>query len=129
MASRTTEDKVRVVIDTDVADLDFFLASGNEFVSLHLASSGLSDVVLSIIETYIVAHLVAITDPRAASEGVGPLSTSFQSRVDLGLYVTHYGQQAILYDTSGTLSSLAQGAAGKTPKNNSTIIFKNVGRS
>ena len=52
------------------------------------------------------AHFVAIRDVRSASETAGPVSQSFQHRVDLNLNQTQYGQQALILDTSGYLASL-----------------------
>lgn len=61
---------------------------------------------LQLIETWLAAHLYAIRDNRAASEHVGPISTSFQYKVDLGLDVTMYGQTAKMFDSNGGLAAL-----------------------
>lgn len=61
---------------------------------------------LEIIERWLSAHFYAAgPDARTQFEGVGPLMTRFQTRVDLNLSLTHYGQQAMVLDTSGALAA------------------------
>jgi len=67
---------------------------------------GYTDTRLELIERWLSAHFIAIRDPRVASEGAEGLSQSFMYKVGLGLQQTTYGQQAMLLDTKGGLSSL-----------------------
>jgi hypothetical protein len=61
---------------------------------------------LTHIETLLACHFYCLNDPRGSRERVGPLSFEAQSKVDTGLDVTHYGQQAKGLDTSGTLAGI-----------------------
>lgn len=61
------------------------------------------------IETYLAAHFYCIFKPRRLSEMAGKVQQTIESRVDLGLRVTRYGQQAIILDVSGALAGLADG--------------------
>lgn len=58
------------------------------------------------IETYLAAHFYCIFKPRRVSEMAGKVQQVVMSKVDLGLQVTHYGQQAIRLDVSGALAGL-----------------------
>jgi hypothetical protein len=61
------------------------------------------------IETYLAAHFFCIFKPRRLMEMAGKVQQTIESRVDLGLRVTRYGQQAIILDVSGALAGLADG--------------------
>lgn len=65
-----------------------------------------SDTRLELIERWLTAHIYTNRDPRAASEGAGSVSASYQSRVDLGFDTSHYGQTAMRLDTAGGLARL-----------------------
>lgn len=71
---------------------------------------------LTLIETWLACHCYCINDPRGQRERVGPLTFEAQSKVDLGLDVTHYGQMAKRIDTSGALAALDDAIEnGRTP--------------
>ncbi len=59
---------------------------------------------LEMIERYAAAHFYSINVQRVASETAGPVQASYQYKVDLGLAVTTYGQQAMLLDFNGGLA-------------------------
>jgi hypothetical protein len=113
-----TDELVRGVIDIDssITDLSPFINAAASVVEAQC--TGLTVATQTIVETWLSAHFVAIRDMRAASESAGPVSQSFQFRVDLGLNATMYGQQAMMLDTSGGLSSwhkdVVDGDAGTT---------------
>lgn len=81
---------------------------------------------LQEIETLLAAHFYTLRDPRPVSEAAGPVSVTYQSRVDLGLFTSHYGQHAIILDETGVLADIAKGKGrpktagvtwvGKTPE-------------
>jgi hypothetical protein len=76
-----------------------------------------SDHRLKSIETLLACHFYCLNDPRAQRQRVGPLTFEAQSKVDIGLNVTHYGQQAMRLDTSGKLAALEAGVVdGKVGK-------------
>lgn len=106
---RTTDVLVKGVIEVDtlaVPDLTPFIVVANELVTEICVPAGYADSRLELIETWLAAHFYAIRDPRLTSETVGPLSQSIESRVDLGLDVTRYGQMAKRLDTAGGLALL-----------------------
>lgn len=109
MAFRTTPDLVKGVIEVDedsVSDLTPFIIDANLLVNQVCLESGYEEDHLTRIETWLAAHLYAIRDPRTTQETTGPISDMFQSKVDLGFDVTHYGQQAMRLDTDGNLAAL-----------------------
>lgn len=59
---------------------------------------------MDVVTRYMAAHLIAITDPRVASEQVKSLQTSYQYRLDKGLGITMYGATAMMLDSSGLLA-------------------------
>lgn len=81
---------------------------------------------LQEIETLLAAHFYTLRDPRPVSEGAGPVSATYQSRVDLRLFTSHYGQMACALDETGVLELINSGKSkpktvglfwgGKTPE-------------
>jgi len=108
MAFRTTETLIKEIISVSKkqVSLDQFILPANELVNELLTDSGYSSTRLQLIETWLAAHFYAILDPRAKDEKAGPVSQENQSKVDLGLNVTHYGQQAMRFDTQGILARM-----------------------
>lgn len=74
---------------------------------------------LEKIERYLAAHFWQISKPRVQTEGFGQgdLENTIQSKIDLGLFLTHYGQKAAFLDTAGGLARLQQ----KTVTKNSNV--------
>ena len=48
------------------------------------------------IETWLAAHFYTVFDPRIVSGTAGDIRIAFQSKVELGLFTSHYGQHAML---------------------------------
>ncbi len=59
---------------------------------------------LELVERWLTAHFYAVRDPRVVREAAGSVSAQYESKVDLYLENTRYGQQALLVDHSGKLS-------------------------
>lgn len=124
------------VIDASL-DVTLAIDTANELVTEVCASVLASDGVtpyysssrLVLIETWLACHFYCINDPQAKRERLGPITFEAQSQVDLGLDVTHYGQQAKRLDTKGGLALLDQAIKdGKTP-GKVTIKLKWLGKS
>lgn len=49
---------------------------------------------LKLVELYLAAHFVVVTNPATAFEGAGKVQESVQYKLGLGLLNTRYGQQA-----------------------------------
>ena len=57
-----------------------------------------------LVERYLAAHLIAISDPRIQSEQVKTIQASYQVRLSDGLGITHFGTTAMMLDSSGKLA-------------------------
>lgn len=108
MANRVTGDEVAHIIDVeDGADLVPFIDVANRYVTRVLGSE-LTEAVLTDIELYMSAHLVALSSEGGAvtQERVGSSMIQFAtSAFGKNLESTRYGQMAVILDTSGTLVS------------------------
>lgn len=105
----TTASEVRAIISEDdpkrdITDMTPFIAAANSVVVTRLGSSGLSTATLTQIEKWLAAHFYCIMQSRTNMENADNIISQFQSRVDLGLDVTHYGQMAKLLDPTGILA-------------------------
>jgi len=107
MAVRTTEEAVEGIIEVDSSiSLTPFIETANALVTSCCDDTVYTAAQLELVERWLAAHFYAICDPRAVSEHAGPVGATYQSRVDLGFHVTHYGQQAMALDTEGGLAAL-----------------------
>ncbi len=121
MPVRTTYANVAAIIELDpsiVADdatLLPFSTVANELVTewcvgrLHgpiKPEVPYTDLRLELIERWLTAHVYTTIDPRVSAESAGTVSSTYQSRVDIGFDVSHYGQMAMRLDTSGGLARL-----------------------
>lgn len=115
--ARTTAALVAKIIEVDSSiivtpDTDFapFIEWANAIITDVCVPLGYDDERLALIEKWLSAHAYAIRDPRITSEaaGKGAVSASYESKVDLNLNLTRYGQSAMVLDTKGGLASLQQ---------------------
>lgn len=105
--SRTTSTAVSAIIETDVnIELSPFIEIASSILDDVCLASGYTDAKLELIERWLAAHFYTVRDPRAEQEKVSVLSTKYQSKVDIGLNSSHYGQTAMRLDTAGNLASL-----------------------
>ena len=103
---RTTSTLVEAIIEVDSSiGLDPFIAAANALVTEIAEESGHDEERLTLIETWLAAHFYTVRDPRPTSEKAGPVSISYQSSVSLRLNTSHYGQMAMVLDTSGLLTA------------------------
>jgi hypothetical protein len=88
-------------------------------VTTHCSGDGDYDAtLLELIERWLSAHLYTIKEMRRESEKAGSVSAKKQSKVDLGLQSSHYGQQAMLLDYNGHLAVL-----NKNMKEGKTAVY------
>lgn len=107
MSARTTSELVGGIIEVDSnISLDPFITTANELVTEICVPAGYTDERLELIERFLAAHFYTLRDPRPTSEGAGSVQAAYQSKVDLGLKTSHYGQQAMILDTAGGLAEL-----------------------
>lgn len=105
-----TDAEVKALIAT-TRDTTPFIASADLIVSENLAGLGLSDDRLKQIELYLAAHFVAVTEERGGlkSKKIGEASEGYAIS-GRGFSLTRFGQQAIDFDTSGTLKGISSAA-------------------
>ena len=115
--ARTDAAAVGGIIEVDSGiSLTPFIETANQMVTDACSAAGYTAAKLELIERWLAAHFYAIRDPRATSERAGPVGQSNESKVDLGLAITRYGQQAMMLDNAGGLAamnSLATGSPGR----------------
>ena len=109
---RTTEELVGLCIELDdTVDAEFAIEAANALVTeicapVALTNPAYDDVRLELIERWLAAHFYAVRESRLRQENISRLQDQYQSRVDIGFDVTHYGQQAMRLDTAGGLADL-----------------------
>jgi len=107
----TEEVKVLLPVPSSVTDLSAFISLAHELVEKVIVTpypDAHTEAWLTEIEKWLSAHFAAIRYTRTSSESIGEVSEAYQYKVDLDLRCTMYGQQAILLDTTGTLSRLGK---------------------
>lgn len=110
--ARTTASEVEEIIEVeDGVSLTPFITTANELVTeactgTNGPSTAYSAARLELIERWLTAHFYSIRVPRVAAEQAGPVLESVQYKIDLGLDVTLYGQQAQILDTNGGLARI-----------------------
>lgn len=120
--ARVTESEVKEIIETDVTPLTVFISQAALLVSETLEGKGLSEARLKEIERYLAAHYLAATlDPQARSEGASGTSVTYEGAQGMGLQGTRYGQQALVWDTTGTLREL--NGQERRPRSGSSITL------
>ena len=107
MALRTTDAAVKGIIEVDALISTVpFIEVANDLVTELCTSSSYTSTKLELIERWLSAHFYAIRDQRVDTEKAGSVSQKFQYKVDLNMFQTIYGQQAMLIDTAGNLAAL-----------------------
>lgn len=110
--ARTTIDLVEDILDNvDLSETIMlsYIDGANVFVTHHLGSKGLSEILLTEIERWMAAHMIAMTRERQIKKaGAGGAEVEYTGYWTYGLLSTNYGQMAVNLDTSGTLQELAK---------------------
>lgn len=109
--ARVTASEVGEIISTDLTDAQVaaFINSANAIIQENMLEAGMSANILTQIELWLAAHLVAIRDQREQRVNLRDGDVTYQSpRLGLGLDSTTYGQQVKVLDYSGILSGLGQ---------------------
>ena len=125
MAIRTTAGAVKKIIETDLeldSELDPFIETSSalidEVCALALKPDGslfYDAVRLELIERWLAAHFYTMFAARTESDKAGPVSEKIQSKIDLGLQLSHHGQQVLILDTNGGLAALNRNATTGGP--------------
>lgn len=113
--ARVTTAEVSAILESadygDLTDLSAFIAMAT-LLADDCSTAGLSTDKCKEVERWLSAHFVCLMRRQAKSSSVGPISESFDSKIDQGLKATAYGQQAIALDTTDTLRAMSAGGAG-----------------
>lgn len=93
-------------IDTDTPEdeTESFILSAHVLLAAKLDGYGLPDSLLTRIELYLAAHFAVLSYPTVQRETIGPMSTTYVNKIDLGLNNTRYGQTALSMDPTGKLA-------------------------
>jgi energy-converting hydrogenase Eha subunit H len=104
--ARTTLAAVNKIIQydsTNVPDPQLMIDSASLMVT-NVIGTALDASTAELVERYLAAHLIAISDPRIQSEQVKTIQASYQVRLSDGLGITHFGSTAMMLDSSGKLA-------------------------
>ena len=105
--ARTTQSAVEEIIENSTSfDLTPFIEAANHIITKVCTSTSYDATDLEIIERWLSAHFFAIYEARPTEERAGSVSARYQSKVDLGFDVTHYGQMAMRLAYEGELAVL-----------------------
>lgn len=112
MTISVTSNDVQGIIEVRASiNLTPFIDAAIDLVTELCMDCDYSDSRLNRIATWLSAHFYAIREGRPTQERAdGAGGMSYQSKVDLGFDVTHYGQMAMRLDTAGGLAALNQQA-------------------
>lgn len=112
MAVRVSASEVKEIISTSIADATLdssMIANASLLVDELFATTSLSAERLKMIELYLAAHFVAITDEKGAltETAYGDARDGFANVYGEGFNSTRYGQMAISLDTEKKLAEQA----------------------
>lgn len=112
MAIRTDGDTVKAVITTSLSAAEVlatFIPVASDMVDELDDDTDMDDTRLTNIETWLTAHLIAMSKERqAVDEKLGDATVKYGAKLGMHLEATTYGQVALQLDTSGTLKRLGK---------------------
>jgi hypothetical protein len=101
-----TEDDITAIIKTRPSiELDPFIAYGEELYNDHCSEAGYTSAKELKIKTLLACHFYTVRDPRRSGEQVDTIRNDYQSKINYGLSLSHYGQMAMLMDSEGGLAN------------------------
>ena len=110
--ARTTDTDVKAIIATQL-DTSPFIFTAHLLVEMYCGDAGLSEDVLTEMETYWAAHLVTIREPRPHQKKIGDTTiTHVEGTLGSGLQSSFYGQ-VVIQLSDGALAAAAEGVALK----------------
>lgn len=117
----TTASAVRLILDTTLVDASVtqFVADADLWVSEELASAGLSDARLELIERYLAAALCRTRDLGLKSTTINDTTEAYQVDPD----VTDYLTRAASLDPTGAVAlAFTRGATNAEPPRARTVL-------
>ncbi|MFV2014003.1 MAG: hypothetical protein ACC656_01120 [Candidatus Heimdallarchaeota archaeon] len=115
MALRANDADVKALVKVDQGfDTTPYLNMANLIVNEELVNSGLSTERLAMIEQFLAAHFLVLFVEKGGltEEEMGDSKNSFANAVDSGFNSTRFGRQALVIDSSGSLTALSKKASG-----------------
>ncbi len=114
MAARATAERVKEIIQTSLIDeviASNMILTANEMVNAHLLTAGHTSKVLELIELYLAAHYVALTEERGGltESEFGDARERYSDIYQQGVNSTRFGQTALSLDSSGLLAAAISG--------------------
>lgn len=117
MAARVTIAEVETIIATVLPDdnITACITSANILVDSYLLDKELTDAQLKNVELWLSAHYVSVQQGliiknQLGSQGAANSLEEFaKPKLGMGLDSTQWGQNAMMFDPSGTLSSIKFG--------------------
>lgn len=100
--------------DTPEEETTAFIETAHVLLCAVLDGYGIPTSLMTQIEKYLAAHYAAVAYPVTQREGMGPLSRSYATKIDLRLDNTKYGQQAMALDPTNVLSDINDGKTVKS---------------
>lgn len=101
-----TEDDVTRIIafDTDrIPEVQPFIDDAVLMLT-NIIGTALTPATFDLVTRYMTAHLIAVSDPRVSMEKVKSLQVRYDTKLDKGLGITHFGTMAMALDSSGKLA-------------------------
>lgn len=116
MANRVDYDDVKAIMDnctTANATITVFITSANALINkVFVNDATMSEDMLTEVEKWLAAHLIASTVFRTTSEEkLGDASLKYTGEWGKKLESTPYGQMVLLLDASGLLANAGKMAA------------------
>lgn len=101
-----TEDQVTRIILFDTSRIPEVQPFIDDAVIMltNIIGTALDTATFDLVTRYMAAHLIAISDPRVNMEKVKSLQVRYDTKLDKGLGITHFGTMAMMLDSSGKLS-------------------------
>ncbi len=103
--SRVKTLDIKRIINTELEDLSAFIQTASVQVDTIATLGLLGAPLLKEIERWLAAHYVALYERQDAKVTMGDSSHTYGGKTGAGLSYTRFGQQALLLDTTGTLSN------------------------
>ena len=108
--ARVTTDEVKEIISTTETELTPFIVAAGTLIDDILAGHGLSVTQLKEIERWLSAHFLSarVLKGQLIEQEIGDTREKYTDLEVSGasLASTHYGQRALLLDTTGRLSNM-----------------------
>ena len=110
MSITVDDDTVRKTVELGTTtDTTVPIETAKTVVAEYLAASGLSATKLTLITLNLACHYALVFQGgQLTRKRQGETIEDYQFKGDAGLFSTHYGQNACIFDTTGILAAMAK---------------------